>query len=165
MTTKAICACGRVEIEGSGAPIVSLVCYCKDCQEAARRIGDLPGAQPVLDADGGTGYVAYRKDRVKVSKGSELLKRIKLNQKSPTNRLVAGCCNTAMLLNFDDSKHWSDIYRSRVAGTIPPLEMRVCTKWKPDNGALPADVPSYAGYPFRFIRKLMVARIAMMFGR
>src|SRR5271165_7310316 len=92
--TMASCACGHVEIEGVGAPIISLACYCKDCQEAARRIGDLPGARPVLDADGGTGYVVYRKDRVTVSKGNDLLKRLKLSDKSPTNRLVAGCCNT-----------------------------------------------------------------------
>jgi hypothetical protein len=31
----ASCACGSVELEASGAPITSVVCYCDDCQEGS----------------------------------------------------------------------------------------------------------------------------------
>jgi hypothetical protein len=48
------CVCGRVRCEAAGAPILSGVCYCDDCQEGGRRIEALPHAAPVLDADGGT---------------------------------------------------------------------------------------------------------------
>lgn len=159
----AACACGKVEFEAHGAPIVSLVCYCDDCREAARQIEALPNAARVQDADGGAGYIVYRKDRVACTKGASLLKTYKIREKTPTNRVVASCCNSAMLLNFDDSKHWVDLYRTRAQGDLPPIEMRVCTKFA--TGDIAKDVPGSAGYPFKFIAKLMAARIAMLFGR
>ena len=158
----AMCACGSVEFEAVGAPIVSLACYCDDCQEAARQIEALPNARPVQDPDGGTAFVAYRKDRVRCTRGAQLLERHKLQEASPTNRLVATCCNSAMLLNFDDAKHWVDLYRSRLQGEIPSLQMRVCTRFRPGADELPGDAPSYPGYPFRFIAKLLAARFAML---
>ncbi|WP_443025619.1 GFA family protein [Sphingomonas sp. PB4P5] len=33
----ATCSCGRVRCEGIGAPIVSTVCYCSDCQAGGTR--------------------------------------------------------------------------------------------------------------------------------
>ena len=50
----ATCICGSVGIEMVGAPIVSVVCCCDDCQEGARRIEALSGAPAVLDAAGGS---------------------------------------------------------------------------------------------------------------
>ena len=32
------CSCGSVELEAIGAPIVSVVCYCDDCQEGSSQI-------------------------------------------------------------------------------------------------------------------------------
>jgi hypothetical protein len=66
-----------------------------------------------------------------------------------------------MFLGFDDSKHWVDIYRSRMDGDSPPPQVRVCTRFKPlpDNG--PTEVPGYPGYPVRFLVRLLAARIAM----
>jgi hypothetical protein len=160
---RAACACGQVGFEGLGAPIVSLVCYCDDCQEAARQLEALPNAPAVQDADGGTGYINFRKDRVRCSNGAALLMAYKIRKNSPTNRHVATCCNSTMLLNFDDSKHWANLYRVSVRGNMPPVEMRICTKFK--TGEIPNDVPGYPGYPFKFIAKLMAARIAMLFGR
>src|ERR1700682_1832784 len=87
---------------------------------------------------GGTAYILYRKDRVKCSRGALLLKSHKIREKSATNRVVATCCNSAMFLNFDDGKHWVDVYRARFQGDIPPLQMRICTKSKPDNGVVPS---------------------------
>jgi hypothetical protein len=161
----ASCACGSVELEAIGAPITSLICYCDDCQEGARQIEALPNAHPVQDSDGGTAYIIYRKDRVQCSKGASLLKRYKIGEKSATSRVVASCCNSAMFLNFDDSKHWVDVYRARVRGDIPPLQMRVCTKFKAENGNIPSDVPGYPGYPIKFLAKLLAARIAMLLHR
>ncbi len=39
------CGCGRVRCESRGEPILSVVCYCLDCQEGGRRIEALPGAR------------------------------------------------------------------------------------------------------------------------
>ena len=148
-----------------GAPIASLVCYCDDCQEGSRRIEALPNGRTVRDADGGTAYVAYRKDRVRCTKGASLLQDHRLRETSPTKRLVAACCGSAMLLGFDDAKHWVDVYRARLHGHPPPLEMRVGTRFRPDGAALPPDVPSYEGFPVRFLAKLLAARIGMALQR
>lgn len=156
------CACGRVSLKLTGAPIVSVVCYCDDCQEGARRIESMPQAPPVKDADGGTPYMVYRKDRLEVIAGRGNLLALKLRPASTTHRVVASCCHSAMYLDFEDSKHWIDVYRSRIQGAAPPLQMRVCTGFAPRPEAVPADVPRHAGYPFGVIARLMAARIAMM---
>jgi hypothetical protein len=162
---KAVCTCGRVVLELKGAPITSLVCYCNDCQAGARQIEALPGAPPVQAPDGGTPYVVYRKDRVQTIEGANLLKALKLRPASPTNRVIASCCNAAMFLNFDDGKHWVDIYRERAGASAPPLKMRVCTKFAPKAASVPADVPAYAGYALPFLAKLIGAKLAMLLGR
>lgn len=64
--TLLACVCGKVEYEATEPAILSVVCYCDDCQEGAHRIEALPNAPPVLDADGGPpASVLYRKDRVR----------------------------------------------------------------------------------------------------
>jgi hypothetical protein len=159
------CSCGSVELEVIDAPITSVVCYCDDCQEGARQIEALPNARPVRDPDGGTAYVLYRKDRVKCSKGPQFLRGYKIREKSATNRVVATCCNSAMFLNFDDGKHWVDVYRARFQGDVPPLQMRICTKFKPENNDVPSDVRSCSTYPFKLVAKLVAAKIAMLLHR
>ena len=165
MPLKAFCTCGCVVLELKGVPITSLVCYCGDCQAGARQIEALPGAPLVQAPDGGTAYIVYRKDRVRNVKGANLLKALKLRPDSPTNRVIASCCNAAMFLNFEDGKHLVDIYRERVGASAPPLKMRVCTKFAPKGASVPTDVPGYAGYPLQLIAKLIGAKFAMIFGR
>jgi hypothetical protein len=164
-TLIASCRCGSVVLEATGAPIGSVVCYCDDCQAGARQIEALPDAGPVKDPDGGTAYVIYRKDRVSCSQGAALLKAYKIRESSATNRVVATCCNSAIVLNFDDRKHWVDVYRSRMQGDVPPLQMRICTKFRPGNGDVPRDVPSHRGYPFGFLVKLVGVWFAMALHR
>jgi hypothetical protein len=87
-----------------------VACYCDDCQEGSRQIEALPGAASIRGPDGGTEYLAYRKDRIKCSKGAAFLQSHKIRQTSVTNRVVANCCNSAMYLNFDDGKYWVDLW-------------------------------------------------------
>jgi len=70
-----------------------------------------------------------------------------------------------MFLNFDDAKHWVDVYSSRIKGDIPPLQMRICTKFKPKICHVPSDVPLYSSYPLKFLAKLVAAKIAMLLHR
>jgi hypothetical protein len=157
----ATCNCRSVAVVAFGPPITAAACYCDSCQEAAHQIGSLANAPRVAGSDGGTEYVLYRKDRVLCTQGKELLKAYKLNPESPTSRVVADCCNTAMFLAFDDSKHWVDLYRSRCLGDVPALRMRVCTRFAPDAKRLPVDVPQFASYPLRFIAALIWAKFGM----
>jgi hypothetical protein len=162
--TTAKCACSSVELRATGAPIATAVCYCKDCEEGWRRIEALPHAQRAREDDGGTAYQLYRKDRVRCVAGQAYLRPFKLREGSATNRVVASCCNTPMLVDFDDAKHWVSICRRRFDGAQAPLEMRTCTRTRAP-GELPDDVPAYPGYPLRLIGRLLAARVAMLFGR
>ena len=159
------CACGRVELEARGKPLASSVCYCADCRKGAAEIEALPDAKPVREPDGGTSYILFRKDRIGVAKGADLLKPYKLRAASVTNRVVASCCNTAMMVNFDRGPHWVSAYHARFRGALPPLEMRVCTKSKLPGTVLPDDVPSYETYPLGMMLKLLASRVAMLIGR
>src|ERR1700733_13397453 len=100
----ATCACGNVEIEAVGRPIAAAMCYCDDCQAAGVQIEAMPGAARFRADDGGTAFVVFRKDRVRRTRGEALLRKLKLRAGSPTNRQLATCCNSVMLLDFDDSK-------------------------------------------------------------
>lgn len=162
---KAACACGQVELEARGAPIVSVVCYCDDCQEAGRRIEALPAAARVLQADAGTSLVVWRKDRLRCVRGEERLTPHKLKPDSTTSRHVASCCNSALYLGFDDGKHWVDVFSDRIGGPAPPVEMRLCTRFRPAGTELPSDAPAYPGFPFALIARFMRAKLAMTFGR
>src|SRR5260370_21102993 len=86
------------------------------------------------------------------------LLRYKIRENSTTNRVIATCCNSAMFLNFDDGKHWVDLYRSRCQGDVLPVQMRICTKFKPDGRSIPTDVPHYSRYPMSLLMKLLLAK-------
>ena len=159
-TLKARCACGSVEYEAVGAPIASVVCYCASCQKAGREFEQFPGAPAVLEGDGGAAYVLYRRDRVRRHQGEKYLKEYRLNADSPTRRVVATCCSSAILVDFTKG-HWLSIYRSRVPLGAPEIEMRVMTKDRRAVGPLARDVPNYRGRSGRLMVKLLAAWVAM----
>jgi hypothetical protein len=140
---------------------MTVACYCDDCQRGSRQIEALPGAAPVLAADGGTEYLLYRRDRFECTKGRELLRDLRLKETSPTNRVVAGCCNSAMYLDFQKG-HWVTAYRARFKGEVPPVQMHIQTRFKP-QGSAPSTVPAYPAFPPKVFAKILFARIAMMF--
>jgi hypothetical protein len=158
----AICTCGRVRCEGIGAPILSTVCYCGDCQAGGHLIEALPGAAHVLDPDGGTPYLTYRDDRFACVQGTDLLVGYKLKDGAPTQRFVASCCNTGMFLKFAPG-HWTSSYRLRFEGPLPPIEMRTKVAKRQSDLPLPQDAPAYRAFPFRLFRRLLAARVAMLF--
>lgn len=154
------CRCGGVQFSAEGKPIAGVVCYCADCQEGARKIEALPEAPPVHDPDGGTAYLLYRKDRFSCIRGGQYLADIRIRDHSPTRRVVASCCNSALFLDFEKG-HWLPAYRARFGGDASPVEMRVQTRFKPQNATLPRDVPSYPALPLKLVAKLISARIGM----
>jgi hypothetical protein len=160
--STASCRCGAVMLELEGAPILHAACYCASCQVAGRRIEQLPDAQPVLQADGGTDFILYRKDRARCLQGGELMEVFRLEPGSPTQRMVATCCNSAMFLDFTKG-HWLTVYRARLPDDVPPLDMRVMTAARPEAVVLPDDAPNYPGHAPPFMWKLMTSWAAMGF--
>lgn len=157
---SAQCRCGKVRLEAVGRPIIAVACYCVSCQEAGRRFALLPSAPPTLDPDGGTAYVLYRKDRVQCATGQDDLEEHRLKPDSPTRRVIATCCNSAMFADFSKG-HWLSIYRDRFPSGAAPLEMRVMTKERRADVALADDLPNYEGRSFKFFVKLIAAWVAM----
>jgi hypothetical protein len=162
---EARCSCGAVVLALRGDPIGSFACYCDTCQEGSSRIEALPHAPAVRDPIGGTEYVLYRKDRVAYERGQELVKSFTLDPSPKTKRCYATCCNSAMLMSFDDARHWIPVYRGRLGTNAPPIEMRICTSFLRKGEILPSDVPSYRDYPARFMWKLLSAGVAMLIRR
>ena len=160
----ASCVCGAVRCEGVGAPILSAVCYCSDCQDGGRRIEALRDAPQLLDDDGGTAYLTYRDDRFRCVAGEDKLVAYRVNDRAPSRRMVASCCNSGMFLKFEPG-FWVSSYRHRYSGDLPPLEMRNQTRDRKAETAIPRDAPSYSRYPLRLFAKLLRARTAMAFGR
>lgn len=159
------CHCGKVRGAATGQPILTVVCYCDDCQAAGRQIETLPGASTVLDDDGGTALTLFRKDRFAIVQGRELVVADKLRPDSATSRMVAGCCNSALYLDFDKGPFWVSAMRNRIEGAKPPIEVRTMTKYR--DSALPYadDAAVSRGFSMAFAGKLVLAWIPMLLGR
>jgi hypothetical protein len=158
------CRCGKVKLEIVGRPIMAATCYCRSCQEAGRRLEQLPSAPPILNPDGGTDYVLCRKDRVRCVTGEEYLEEHRLKPESPTRRVIATCCNSAVFLDFTKG-HWLTMYRNRFPTGAPPVEMRVMTKDRRAGVVLADDLPNHDKISGKAMLRLLVAWIAMGFRR
>jgi len=118
------CRCGQVALEAQGKPIVATICHCSSCRDAGRQLEALPGAAPILNKDEGTPFILFRKDHVHCLRGDNHLGAHRLNAKSPTRRVVATCCNTAMFLDFTKG-HWVSLYKARMPhGDRTPAQNR-----------------------------------------
>ena len=159
------CQCGAVECIGQGAPILTTVCYCDDCQAAARQLEALPGAPPIMDPDGGTALTLFRANRFAASRGGERLVLHKLKPESITSRMVASCCNSAMYLAFDKGPHWVSTVRNRLVGEVPPVKCRVMTRYRTSSQPYPDKAPTSAGFSLRFLGSMIRDAIALKLGR
>ncbi|TGG91685.1 hypothetical protein E4656_14905 [Natronospirillum operosum] len=157
------CNCEQVALVLQGKPIVSTECLCADCQSAGADLQSLPDAPPLVDDKGATRFVLYRKDRIRWNRGQHLLREHRLSKDSKTRRVVAGCCNTPVFLEFTQG-HWLSLYGGLwPAETLPTLELRTMARSRPEGVALPDDVPNPNTHNFSFFAKLLLAWAAMRF--
>jgi hypothetical protein len=157
------CRCGAVRWAAGAKPILSVICYCDDCQAGAAQIEALAGAAPVARDDGGTAYVLFRRDRLRCVSGSERLEPLRLREGSPSKRVVASCCNTGLFHDFEKG-HWLSVYRDRIAPSPPEPTMAVQTRFRrPD--APPIEPPAFRSFSPVFLWKLVLARLAMSLAR
>jgi hypothetical protein len=163
-SSSAICRCGATTIELAGDPIQSVACYCESCRTAARGFERVPGAPQTVNAEGGVDYCLYRKDRVKIAQGAHHLREHRLKPESPTRRVVASCCGSPMFVDFTPG-HWLTIFRDRLSGQAPAVQMRVMTRDRPEGLELSNAIPTYETLPPRLMFKLIAAWAAMGFRR
>jgi hypothetical protein len=69
-------------------------CFCNDCQAAMQRLESLPDAAPVVDADGGSEFMLFRRDRVACAARTASSRCG--NRFDQTRRMIATCCGTPM---------------------------------------------------------------------
>jgi hypothetical protein len=160
----AACTCGAFRLRAAGDPIVSTACYCSDCQAAGHDLEALSGAPKLVDDDGGTPMVLFRKDRVAAVDTEALLREYRLNADTPTRRLVAACCNTPMAVDFTKG-FWLAIYADRLGDKAPPLEMRTMVKQRPTGVVLSSDVSNCEGHSGKFMLRLLSTWVGMGFRR
>jgi hypothetical protein len=157
------CECGHVGLELAGRHIVSTECCCESCRTAGRVLETLPSAPGLLEENGTTRFVLWRKDRVECVSGAEVLREFRLQSDSSSRRVVAVCCNTAMFLEFTKG-HWLSLYGRRFpTDRLPPLDLRTMTTDLPVGVRLSDDVPNSRTQSFTFFRKLFAAWAAMGF--
>jgi hypothetical protein len=157
------CNCGRVRLAVERTPIVSTQCHCNSCRAAGARLRALPAAPAFVEANGGTRFVLYRKDRVRFAQGSETLREFRLTPGARTRRVVASCCNTPVFLEFQNG-HWLSLYGCLWRGQAPPApDLRTMTAALEGGPALADDVPNAKRQSLSFFARLMGAWIAMGF--
>ena len=150
-----LCECGAVCLEILGTSMMSVVCHCTSCRTAGREFDARSRVAPIVDMNGGTPVVLWRKDRVNCLRGCERLKAYRLTAESLSRRMVASCCETPMFGDFTEG-FWISIYRGRIPDAPLP-SMRVMTSDMPAGLALPDDdLPRFRGRPGRFFFKLLM---------
>lgn len=161
--THLACRWGKVHIELRAEPIISAECHCRSCREASARLEALPGGMRVAEDNDGTRFVLYRKDRARIAQGAQSLKEFRLTPSSTTRRIVAGCCNTPVFLEFKGG-HWLSLYANLwPEGTLPPADLRTVTGDRGDARPLDGSVPAGAWPTAKFYARLLGAWIAMGF--
>lgn len=159
------CQCGAVECVGKGAPFLSATCYCDHCQEAAGQIESAGNSPAVTDPDGGTALCLIREDKFSIERGNDLLRPHQIEPNSPTSRMVASCCNSAMFLQFSDGRFWKSALVNRIVGPKPAIEMRLCTRFRSSELPWPDHAPRHAGFPLSALWRVARQWFAMKRGR
>ncbi len=153
------CDCGRVEVEARGPVIAHISCYCDDCQAGADLIDALPNGKSGREADAGTPNVLFRKDRVRVVRGAELLESHKIREGTWTQRLVASCCNAAITQIHERPWPHRGIKSRLFVGDVPPIEMRMFTKFAPNPSEIPDDVMQHPKVPLTLGLRMLGAML------
>jgi hypothetical protein len=137
------CRCGKVHIAVEGEPILAAECQCDSCRKGSAYLSSLPGGAPITSPTGGTEYVLCRKDRVAFTAGAEHLVSYRLTPTSHTRRVVAGCCNTPIFVEFERG-HWLSMYAGLWPESLRPAPaMRTMVSDLPERTVLPDDIPNH----------------------
>ena len=162
-TLHGSCRCGQVRIEAQRAPVAAIRCYCRSCRTAGIALSQLPGAESMVEPDGGTDYSLFRKDRVHCVSGQGLLAEHRLKPSSPTRRVVATCCNPPVFLDFTRG-HWLSLYcASLSADGRPTVSQGVMAKHRIATPATKAAFSSHPALPPALRSSLLASTRVVVF--
>jgi len=164
-THVAHCRCGAVEVCAWSEPLMVSACYCEDCQAAAQRLAASADLAPAASVDGGTEFMLFRRDGIACTRGADRLHAMRLTDASKTRGLIAGCCATPMYLAFDDKRPWVSAFRTSFGTHAPPVEMRICTRFRRSEEKVEDGLPSHSGYPPTMMVRILAAWPLMLFSR
>jgi hypothetical protein len=164
-THVAHCRCGAVEVGAWAEPIAVNSCYCDDCQAAAERLAASTSSAPAPSADGGTEFMLFRRDRIACTRGAEHLKATRLTDATKTRRMIAGCCATPMYVAFDDRRPWVSALRAPFGADAPPVEMRICTRFRGSGDKAEDGLRSHPGYPPAMMLRILAVWPLTLFSR
>jgi hypothetical protein len=159
------CRCGAVEIGAWAEPIVVAACYCDDCQAAAERLAASGNGPPAVSADGGTELMVFRWDRIACTRRPESLEAMRLTDATKTRRMIAGCCATPMYAGFDDRRPWVSAFRASFGPNAPPVQMRICTRFRQSDDKVEDGLPGHPGYPPAMIARMLAVWPLVLFSR
>lgn len=151
------CSCGATAFALTGEPIIATECHCTSCRNASERMKALPDAAEIRALNGGTPFVLWRKDRVTCVRGMQHLQSFRLTSDSPTERVVAACCNAPMYLSYKHG-HWLSLYAKRWPDGIGPAPTeRTMTGDRSDRTMLADDIPNPKRHSAKFFVVLLWA--------
>jgi len=159
------CRCGAVEVGAWCDPIVVTACYCDDCQAASERLAASANSAPLAGADGGTDFMVFRRDRIACTRGADRLEAMRLTDTTKTRRMVASCCATPMYVGFDDKRPWVSAFRASFGADAPPVQMRICTRFRRTEPPAKDGLPDHPGYPAAMILRILAVWPLMLFSR
>jgi hypothetical protein len=161
------CRCGQVQVTLEQAPFLVVGCCCDSCRMAEARLRHLSPDLPPLGQHGATHFALCRKDRLRFDAGANHLREFRLTPDATTRRVIAGCCNTPVFLEFLNG-HWLSVYASLWPTAVAPvISMRTMTGDLPGPlaAALPDNATNCRRHSLSFFARLMGAWIAMGFRR
>jgi hypothetical protein len=91
--------------------------------------------------------MVFRRDRIACIRGAENLQAMRLRNATKTRRMLAGCCTTPMYVGFDDKRPWVSAFRTSFGPDAPPVQMRICTRFRRPEHKAKDDLPDHPGYP------------------
>lgn len=159
------CACGAVEgvalnVTPSNGNLV--VCCCSDCQAFASYLEHENG---IVDEFGGTKIYQTSQSQLKISKGSEHLRRIRLSPKG-LNRWYTDCCNTPIGNTLSAGIPLVGIIHNFISTTedvdnrLGPVLAHVQTKHALGTPDYPNGAEGFpVGITLRMIRKMLIWKI------
>lgn len=158
MDIKLQCLCGAVRgklVNATSDNGIRLVCCCDDCQSFAAHLA--PDGD-ILDSYGGTEIYQTSQSQVRITKGAEQLKAIRLTSKGLI-RWYTGCCKTPVANTINAGFPFAGVFHNfmRIKGNkddvLGPVRAHVQVRYARGNPDYP---DSAAGFPVSVTLKVML---------